>query len=122
MKTRIFTTVALVCSFVVCFAMVAADINGKWTGALKMGDGNEFPLNYVFKSDGTNLTGAAVSPQGELPITNGKITGTDFSFTLTINGTDIKNSGRYYAAGDSLGLDIDYNGNKAHCTLKRSAN
>jgi len=104
-----------------CFAIIA-DLNGKWSGVLKTGDGNEIPLNYVLKVDGGVLTGAAVSPQGELPFTNGKTDGTTFSFILSFNGTDIKNSGKYYAAADSIGLDIDFNGNKAHTTLKRSAN
>jgi hypothetical protein len=121
MKKTFLITAALGCCLMFCFAIIA-DLNGKWSGALKTPDGNEFPLNYVFKVDGGVLTGSAVSPQGELPFTNGKTDGTTFSFTLTINDTEIKNSGKYYAAADSIGLDIDYNGNKAHTTLKRSAN
>jgi hypothetical protein len=121
MKRNFLITAALGCCFIFCFALIA-DLNGKWSGILKIGGGNEFPLNYVFKVDGSVLTGSAVSPQGELPFTDGKTDGTNFSFTLSVNGTDIKNSGKYYAAADSIGLDIDFNGNKSHTTLKRSAN
>ena len=121
MKRNFLITAALGCCFIFCFAIIA-DMNGKWSGALKMADGNEFPLNYAFKVDGGILTGAAISPQGDLPINSGKTDGTNFSFILPINGVDVKNSGKYYAAGDSIGLDIDYNGNKAHATLKRSTN
>lgn len=119
MKKRIFTTTALVCCFVVCFA-IAADLTGKWTGTLKTPDGNEFPLTYVLKVDGDKLTGTGQSPQGEVPISDGKVTGTDFAFNLSVNGTDVKHTGKYYAAADSIGLDIDFNGMKFHTTLKRS--
>jgi hypothetical protein len=119
MKRKIFTTVALVCCFVVCFA-IAADLAGKWTGTLKAPDGNEYPLTYVFKTDSGKLTGTGSSPQGDVPITEGKIiNGTDFSFNIAVNGVDIKNTGKYYPAADSIGLDIDYNGMKFHATLKR---
>ena len=34
MNRKLFITTALVCSFMVCLA-VLADLNGKWTGTLK---------------------------------------------------------------------------------------
>jgi hypothetical protein len=117
---KIFTTVALVCCILVCFAIVA-NMTGKWTGSIKTPDGNDFPLTYVLKVDGDKITGTAQSPQGEVPISNGKMTGTDFSFNLDVNGTDVKHTGKYYAAADTAGLDIDFNGQKFHSTLKRSA-
>jgi len=120
MKKRIFTTVALVCCLVVCFA-IAADLAGKWTGTLKTPDGNEFPLTYTLKTDSGKLSGSVSSPQGEVPISNGKlIDANNFTFTLSVNGTDITNTGKYYPAADSIGMDIDFNGTKMHTTLKRS--
>ena len=121
MKRKIFTTTALVCCFMVCFAMVA-DLAGKWTGTLKTPDGNEFPLTYTFKTDSGKLTGIASSPQGDVPITDGKlISATDFTFSVAVNGTDIKHTGKFYPAADSVGMDIDFNGMKMHATLKRDA-
>jgi|SRR5471030_2390670 hypothetical protein len=117
---KIFTTTALLCCVAVCLAIVT-DLNGKWTGSIKTPDGNEFPLTYTLKVDGANLTGTASSPQGDVAITNGKVTGTDFSFSLDVNGTDVKHTGKYYAAADTAGLDIDFNGMKFHTTLKRAA-
>jgi hypothetical protein len=117
---KIFTTTALLCCFAVCFAVVT-DLTGKWTGSIKTLDGNEFPLSYVLRVDGENLTGTATSPQGDVAITNGKVAGADFSFSLEVNGTDIKHTGKYYAAADTAGLDIDFNGMKFHTTLKRAA-
>ena len=120
MKKRIFTTTALVCCLMVCFA-IAADLAGKWTGTLKTPDGNEFPLTYTLKTDSGKLSGSVSSPQGDVPISNGKlIDANNFTFTLSVNGTDITNTGKYYPAADSIGMDIDFNGTKMHTTLKRS--
>jgi len=119
MKRKILTTTALVCCFMVCFAIIA-DISGKWTGTLKTPDGNEFPLTYTFKLDSGKLKGTAESPQGTVDIANTTISGTDFTFTVPVNGTDIKHTAKFYEAADSIGMDIDFNGMKMHTTLKRS--
>ncbi len=119
MKRKIFTTTALLCCFVVCFAYVATDVSGKWIGSIKGQDGNNFDLNYNFKVDGDKLTGSVTSPQGETAITDGKVNGSDFSFTVSVNGNDIKNVGKYYAAADSAGIDVDFGGNNFHIPLKR---
>ncbi len=121
MKRNLFTTIGVVCCFVVCFAVVT-DLNGKWTGSIKAPDGNEYPVNYTFKIDGDKLTGTGSSPDGDVPITNGKMDGAKFSFNISINGTDVKNTGTYYAAADSTGLDMDFNGFKMHALLKRNTN
>jgi cytochrome c biogenesis protein ResB len=119
MKRKIFTTMALVCCFMVGFAMIAT-LTGKWTGTLKTPDGNEFPLSYAFKADSGKLTGSAQSPQGEVPITDGKfVDATDFTFSVSVNGTDVKHTGKFYPEADSVGMDIDFDGNKMHTTLKR---
>jgi len=119
MKRKIFTTTALVCCFMVCFAIIA-DIAGKWTGTLKTPDGNELPLTYTFKLDSGKVKGNVESPQGTIDITDGKINGDDFTFSLSVNGTDVKHTGKFYPAADSIGMDIDFNGTKLHTTLKRS--
>ena len=119
MKRKIFTTTTLVCGFLICLAAVVADLSGKWTGTLKTPDGNEFPLSYTLKLDGGKLTGMASSPQGDVAIGDGKVDGDTFTFTVPVNGADIKHTGKYYAAADSVGMDIDFNGQKFHTTLKR---
>ena len=118
MKKRLFTTLAIVCGcFLFCLAMVA-DISGKWTGAIKTPNGS-FPLNYTFKVDGDKLTGTVDSRQGAEPISNGKVSETELSFTLDFNGTTVTHTGKIYP--DSIGLDIDFGGRKMHCTLTRVA-
>ncbi|ASU32889.1 hypothetical protein [Mucilaginibacter xinganensis] len=116
---KVFITTALLCCFAVCFAFVA-DLTGKWTGSLLAPDGNEYPLSYNFKVDGDKLTGTGDSPAGSVAIADGKISGNDFSFSIPVNGVDIKNTCKFYPEADSVGMDIDYNGMKMHATLKRA--
>ncbi|HEY4324892.1 MAG TPA: hypothetical protein VGN20_12930 [Mucilaginibacter sp.] len=119
MKAKTIITVALVLSFIVCLAAAVADLSGKWTGSLKTPDGNEFPLSYTFKLDGDKLTGTASGPNGDTPITAGKVNGSDFTFNLNVNGSDIAHTCKYYTEGDSISVNIDFNGAKMHAQLKR---
>ncbi|MDB5030321.1 hypothetical protein [Mucilaginibacter sp.] len=118
MKRKISTTILLLCSVFVCLAAIA-DLTGKWKGSVKMADGNEFPLIYTFKVDGEKLTGSILSPHGDLPMYDGKITnGTDFSFKVNVDGSIVPNTGKFY--GDSVTVDAEMNGEKLHSTLKRA--
>ncbi|MEP6728471.1 MAG: glycoside hydrolase [Bacteroidota bacterium] len=114
MKRKITTTVALVLSFMVCLAFALSDLNSKWTGSLKTPDGNEIPLSFTFKVDGDKLSGTGTGPNGEIPITDGKVKGADFTFNLNINGSDITHVCKYYSAGDSVSVNVDFNGGKMH--------
>jgi hypothetical protein len=114
MKRKIFTTALLAFCTLICLAAIT-DLTGKWKGVLKIGDGNEFPLTYTFKVDGENLTGSITSPQGEIPLSEGKINGSDFTFKIDVNGTTIANTGKYY--GDSTVVNSDFNGQKLHLVL-----
>jgi cytochrome c biogenesis protein ResB len=121
MKKKIFTTLALVCLFIAGFAIATGLLTGKWTGTLKTPDGNEIPLTYVLKADSGKLTGTAATPEGEIPITDGKlVSSTDFTFNVSVNGADYKHTGKFYQDADSVGMDIDFNGQKLHTTLKRA--
>lgn len=117
MKRKISITIALVFGcFLFCLAAFA-DLTGKWTGVLKMAN-NDLPVTYNFKVEGDKLTGNAEAPQGVLPLMEGKISGTEFSFNLDFNGMPIKHTGKYY--GDSIAIDVEFNGSKVHATLKRA--
>ncbi|MDB4926875.1 hypothetical protein [Mucilaginibacter sp.] len=117
MKRKISTTILLLCSVFVCLAAIA-DLTGNWKGVIKMGDGNELPLTYVFKVDGEKLTGSVISANGEIPMTEGKVNGADFTFKIDVNGTTIVNIGKYY--GDSTVVNSDFNGRKLHIKLIRA--
>ena len=118
MKTpKIITTVILLCCFLTGFATVE-NLNGKWTGTLKTDQGDEYQLLYNFKINGTELSGTAKTPKGELPINDGKITGSTFTFNVMINNMEIDHSGKFY--GDSVGVDISMGDIKSHATLTRT--
>lgn len=109
----------LVMSCGVFFLMaVFADLNGKWSGTIRTPDGEEIQAVYNFKVSGDTLTGTAQSPAGEVTIDNGKISGDNFTFKVTVEGNDYPHTGTVYK--DSCSLDIDFGGQKVHTTLKRA--
>ncbi|MDN3580961.1 hypothetical protein [Mucilaginibacter flavus] len=116
MKRKLFTTALLVSCFMVCLAAIA-DLNGKWVGKVDIG-GTEYPLSYNFKVDGDKLTGTALTPEGDVPLTNGKTDGTTFSFSISTSGMDIPHTGKFY--GDSTTVDLEVGGSKSHAVLKRA--
>lgn len=115
---KIFLTLALVTAcLLTCFASIAG-FAGKWEGKLETETGEVYPLLYNFRVDGDKLSGTAKTPKGDMPIENGKITGEAFKFTVSIGDIEIAHTGKFY--GDSVGVDIEANGTKAHSTLKRA--
>lgn len=118
MKRKITTTLILLGCIIVCYAFTSG-ITGKWTGNVNV-SGTDYPLTYILKADSGKVTGSAENPQGEAPVTDGKLTGDTFTFSVSVSGSDVPHTGKYYVAGDSIGMDIDYQGMKLHTTLKRS--
>lgn len=121
MKTKILITTALVCCFIISFAAVIADVNGKWAGSVTGPDGNSIDLTYKFKIDGDKLTGTAEAQGIELKLDSGKTNGTDLKFSITNpEGVNIPHVGKYFSQGDSISMNVDYQGYKMHTTLKRA--
>jgi len=122
MKTKILITTALVCCFIISFAAVLADVNGKWVGSVAGPDGNSIDLTYNFKIDGDKLTGTAEAQGIELKLDSGKTNGADLKFSITNpEGVIIPHVGKYFVQGDSISMNVDVQGYKMHTTLKRAA-
>ena len=86
----------------------AADVDGKWSGALATPNG-DVTVAFEFKADGTALTGSTTGPDGStLAIKNGKIDGTKITFVVTV------------AFGD-MSFDIAYTGLVSPAEIKMSA-
>jgi len=120
MKRKLSITAALICSFAICMAAVFADLNGKWSGNVVTPDGQEITLTYNIKVDGEKLSGTGESNGNTVNLDEGVLKGDSFTFKITnTDGIVIPHSGKYYAQGDSVSLNIDYNGTKFHTTLKR---
>lgn len=121
MKTKILITTALVCCFIISIAAVIADVNGKWVGSVAGPDGNSIDLTYNFKIDGDKLIGTAEAQGIELKLDSGKTDGTALKFSITNpEGVTIPHVGKYFAQGDSISMNVDYQGYKMHTTLKRA--
>ena len=76
---------ALLLAFTAAFAF-AADVTGTWTATFDTQVGAQ-AYTYVFKQEGTKLTGKAVSAfaKAETPITEGSVTGDDITFVEELN-------------------------------------
>ena len=109
MKT-IFAAVLLLAT---TFHSIAADLTGRWHG--KVGDNIELGLNL--KAEGKKLTGTIYTSDGDGPISNGKLTGSTFSFTYATGGNIIPYSGKF--DGDQMELTLVYQGKEVKGTLTR---
>jgi hypothetical protein len=84
MKTRIaFLSVCFV--FAALSLVWAADVDGKWTAQVPGRGGQTRETTFTFKAEGEKLTGTVSGMQGDTPISDGKISGDDISFTLKLN-------------------------------------
>jgi hypothetical protein len=118
MNKKFFITAALVSCFVICFAAIA-DMSGSWASVFNAPDGSQYPLTYTFKIDGSKLTGTLETSGMTVPLENGAVAGDSVKFSLSVQGVTYNHKGKYYNAADSIGVDVDFDGNKGHMTLKR---
>ncbi len=86
-----------------------AGIDGKWEGSVSMGEGAP-PMvrTYEFKREGNILTGTTLGfGNKKIPITDGKIEGSNFSFIVKSEMMGMKNTTTYTGIflGDSLKLN-----------------
>ena len=94
----------------VCFVLAALtavwaeDITGKWVAQVPGRDGQTRETTFNLKSEGDKVTGTVSGRQGDTPIADGKITGSDISFTMTANfqGNSIKFVYKGKVSGDEI--------------------
>ena len=82
---------AIVTMFAMAVSLLAADINGNWTGKAE-GPNGTLERTFTFKVDGTKLTGETNSEYtGKSQIQDGKVEGEAVSFTIkaSIQGNDV---------------------------------
>jgi len=93
-----------------CFVLAAitlawaADINGKWIAQVPGRDGQTREMTFNFKVEGDKLTGTVSGRQGDTPISDGKISGDEISFTVTSNfgGNEVKFLYKGKVTGDEI--------------------
>src|SRR3989442_1414580 len=79
MRLRALKWTALLVGF--ALSALADDANGKWRGPM---GGAEITFN--FKVTGDKLTGDLSGPQGKIDLSDGKVTGDQISFSITVPG------------------------------------
>ncbi len=107
-------------------ASAAADISGKWSGDVPGRGGDTMPMTFTFKVSGESLTGTVSTPQGEIPIQEGKAAGDQISFstTLDMGGNTVKILYKGALSGDQLKMTRQREGGSGQpreFTLKRAA-
>ena len=90
----------------------AADVSGRWLG--KLGN-SELALNL--KVEAKKLTGTIYTPDGDGPISNGKVSGNTITFTYSTNGVSMPFTGTLN--GESLDLSTVIQGKETKGTLSR---
>ena len=102
--------------------LLAADIDGKWTGSID-GPGGAIQVVYNLKAEGATLTGNTVGPDGmELKIADGKIDGNNVSFTLNLDfgAGPVAMPIKGVLSGSDLKLTMDFGGMPFEFSLKKS--
>jgi hypothetical protein len=80
-----------------------------------MGD---FEMTLTLKAEGDQLTGSMMTPMGANPIADGKITGNEFTFNLSMFGNTVPHKGKI--EGDTLTLTSNFQGQDRVATLTRA--
>ena len=95
----------------------AQGIDGKWKGEMQSPNG-PMELTFSFKASGDSLTGAVIGQMGEMPISNGKISGKTFSFDVSVN--DMTISHQCTVMSDSISMKVQgFQGEPMEIILKR---
>jgi hypothetical protein len=95
----------------------AADVTGKWKATTQGPDGQEMQIIFNLKQDGEKVTGTAEGPMGEMPITEGKISGDEISFTVSAGDMKIVHKGT--VSGDEMKLKVEIGEQTMDMTAKR---
>jgi hypothetical protein len=93
-------------------------VDGHWQGTVS-GPNGDFTINFTFKADGAKLTGSVETPNGEQPISDGKIEGDKLSFNTKFQDNVIEHEGTI--SGDTIQLKVKGPWGESDMTLKRVA-
>ena len=96
----------------------AAEVDGRWQGTVS-GPNGDFTLTFNFKAQGTTLTGSVETPNGEQPISDGKVEGNKIAFKTHFDDNVIDHQGT--VSGDTIQLKVSGPWGESEITLKRVA-
>jgi hypothetical protein len=110
------TSLSIAMIFLFVLVCLAADLTGTYKGSVTFQD-NKIDLTYNLKAEGEKLTGSITSEYGELPLTDGKISGTDFSYKIDIGEGPMESKGKFF--GDSIVITSNFGDREVKNTFKR---
>jgi hypothetical protein len=105
MKKRLILLSAALLVALYALSAFAANVAGKWTAEDKDPDGNPSTITYVFKQEGTQLTGTVAIPADTANISNGKVDGDKVSFVAVFSFGTITHTGTVH--GDEITLTVE---------------
>ena len=122
---RIRSLVSILAVFVLlAVAYAASNVDGTWTGQRPGRDGNMMPVTFKFKAAGSTLTGSTTMRENDIPISDGKITGSDVSFTVKMEfgGNSVVTKYTGTVSGSEMKLKSQREGSDrvTEITLKKS--
>ena len=96
-------------------AAPAADVSGTWQLSYVRENGKTHVSTLALKMNGDQLSGTLSSPLGTAPVTTGKLTGNDITFTLDRRAQydDIPVTYTGKVEGDTMTLEMQYSGRPA---------
>lgn len=115
MKRLLIALMAMAC------AAFAGDLNGTWKGTVETPNGNA-ERTFVFQVNGDKLSGETTSTMmGKSPISNGKVSGDSFSFTIQLKfeGNEMEAQYKGKLAGDEIKLTVEVAGQTLEYSAKR---
>jgi hypothetical protein len=124
MKVQRMMAAVAIAVAILAVVVQAADVTGKWTGAVPTRDGGTRESTFNFKQDGEKLTGTMTGPQGDIELKDGAVKGDDVSFNvaLSFGGNDVKLIYKGKIAGDEMKMTRQREGadQTQEFTLKRA--
>jgi len=89
---------------ILAVAALAADVTGKWVAQVPGRDGQVREVTFNFKVEGDKLTGTMSTRMGETPISDGKVSGDEISFTVTLSfgGNEVRMNYKGKVEGDQI--------------------
>jgi hypothetical protein len=90
----------------------AADVTGKWVAEVQGMQGPS-ETTFVFKVDGTTLTGTVTTSRGESTISEGKVNGDEISFVVVRqrqDGSEMKMLWKGKVSGDEIKFTREFPG------------
>jgi len=103
--------------FALALSALAADVTGNWTGTVVADPDNSRSVYFMFKQNGSQLTGTAgYTADEQVPIENGKIDGDTITFEVTTDDAMYKI--KLVSDGEGLKGTVDFKHGDDSRTLK----